>query len=81
MLYSIAIDESTDITGMEQLGVAVRGINEDIETVGELLEQVLMKGKQMLTKLFPNSVTLFFPITNCSGEKKFGFVNAVRRRK
>jgi hypothetical protein len=43
--YSIATDESTDVTDIAQLAVCIRGINEDFQLVVELLELVPMKGK------------------------------------
>jgi hypothetical protein len=43
--YSIAIDESTDVTDIAQLPVFIRGVNEEFQLVVELLELVPMKGK------------------------------------
>ncbi|KII71963.1 hypothetical protein RF11_08496 [Thelohanellus kitauei] len=40
--FSIAIDESTDITGMAQLDVFVRGVNKDIHISQEFEESILM---------------------------------------
>jgi hypothetical protein len=45
MAYSIAINESADVKDIAQLAVFVRDVNEDFELVEELLELVLMKGK------------------------------------
>jgi hypothetical protein len=35
--YSIAIDESTDVTDIAKLAVCIRGVNEDLQIVVELL--------------------------------------------
>jgi hypothetical protein len=40
--YSIAVAESTEVT---QLAVFIRGVNEDFQSVVELVELVPMKGK------------------------------------
>jgi hypothetical protein len=42
--YSIAIDESTDVTDIAQLAVFIRGVN-GLSISVELLELVPMKGK------------------------------------
>jgi hypothetical protein len=52
--YSIAIDENTDVTDIAQLAVFIRGVNEDLQLVVELLELVPMKGKTGADKLFLN---------------------------
>jgi hypothetical protein len=56
--YSIAIDESTDVTDIAQLAVCIRGVNEDFQLVMELLELVLMKGKTGADEIFSELVTL-----------------------
>jgi hypothetical protein len=43
--YSIENDKSTDITGLSQLAVFIRYINEDFQRVKKLPERVLMNGK------------------------------------
>jgi hypothetical protein len=43
--YSTEIGYSTDIAGITQLAVFIRGINEDFQTVKDLLELFRMKGK------------------------------------
>jgi hypothetical protein len=45
VVFSIAIDESTDVKNIAQLAVFVRGVSEDSELVDELLELVPMKGR------------------------------------
>jgi hypothetical protein len=44
--YSIATDESTDVTDIAQLAYFIRGLNEDFQLVVELVELVPMKAKR-----------------------------------
>jgi hypothetical protein len=56
--YSIAIDESTDVTNIAQLAIFIRGVNEDFQLVVELVDLVPMKGKRG-AEIFSELVTLF----------------------
>jgi hypothetical protein len=50
--YSIAIDESTDVTDVAQLAVFIRGVNEDFQLVMEHSQLVPMKGKTGAGEIF-----------------------------
>jgi hypothetical protein len=52
--YSIAIEESTDVTDVAQLAICIRGVSEDFQLVVELLELVPMKGKTGADNFFLN---------------------------
>jgi hypothetical protein len=56
--YSIAIDESTDVTDIVQLAVFIRGVNEDFHLVVELSELVPMKGKTGADEFFSELVII-----------------------
>jgi hypothetical protein len=58
VVYSIAIEESTDVTDIAQLAVCIRGVNEDFQLVVELLEMIPMKGKTGADEIFSELVTL-----------------------
>jgi hypothetical protein len=59
VVYSISIDESTDVADIAQLAVCIRGVNEDFQFVVELLELVPIKGKTGADKNFSELVTLW----------------------
>jgi hypothetical protein len=54
--YSIATDDSTDVTDIVQLAVFIRGVNEDFQLVLELSELVPMKGKTGAKEIFSELV-------------------------
>jgi hypothetical protein len=56
--YSIAIDESTDVTDIAQLAVFIRGVNEDFQLVVEHSQLAPMKGKTGADEIFSKLVTL-----------------------
>jgi hypothetical protein len=72
--YSIAIDESTDVTDIAQLAVFIRGVNEDFQLVVERLELVPTKGKTGDDELFSELVTVFSKY-ELPWEKMVGFVS------
>lgn len=67
MFYSIALDESTDMSHTAQLAVFIRGVSEDFEITEELLGLQPMKG----TDLFTSSIELLnkfkLKLTNLAG--------------
>jgi hypothetical protein len=72
--YSIAIDESTNVTDIVQLPVFIRRISEEFQLVVELLELVPIKGKKGAGVFFSELVTLFSKY-ELPWEKMVGFVN------
>lgn len=69
--YSIAIDESTDITDTAQLAVFVRGVNDDFKITEELLSLNPMQGTTKGTDLFQSVMNVLgnfeLNLTNLAG--------------
>lgn len=87
MFYSIALDESTDMSHTAQSAVFIRGVSEDFEITEELLGLQPMKGTTQSTDLFTSSIELLnkfkLKLTNLAGVatdgcKKKGIVALVK---
>ncbi len=66
-LFSIALDESTDIKDTAQLLIFVRGINENVEITEERLGMESMMGTNRAVDLY-DSVSVCLEKKTCRGE-------------